>query len=368
MARFTKALDMFAHRQSFLRICLCLFMLGIYSRETDAQSATQWESYLSSNSATNPTLRPVQYTSHIPNDVITDYDLNQMCEPCPPGCYPQQVVPQESYFPAVGVDPVMVPYVSQNEVWKFELLPSDLIWHSYWAGTKEPRIAGTFFEEFSSELSLLDVTLGGRTAIARYGARRNGRLEGWELQLEGAGLLRLNLDNDWDFDSGDFRFGVPLIYAYDKFQYKFAYYHLSSHVGDEFLERNPTFTRVNFSRDALVAAISFIPIPAWRWYAEAGWAFYYDGGTRPWEFQFGVDYAQPGPTGTRGTPFLAVNGHIREEIDFGGGVTAQGGWLWRGESGRVLRTGIHYYNGKSNQFEFFDKFEQQLGLGIWQEF
>ena len=124
----------------------------------------------------------------------------------------------------------------------------------------------------------------------------------------------------------------------------------------------------NFSRDVLVAAVSFFPLPAWRWYAEAGWAFYYDGGTRPWEFQFGVDYAQPGPTGTRGTPFLAVNGHLREEVNFGGNLAAQAGWLWRGKGGRVLRTGLHYYNGKSNQFQFFNNFEHQVGIGIWQDF
>jgi len=34
----------------------------------------------------------------------------------------------------------------------------------------------------------------------------------------------------------------------------------------------------------------------------------------------------------------------------------------------VLRTGFHYFNGKSNQFEFFDDFQQQVGIGIWQNF
>ena len=63
-----------------------------------------------------------------------------------------------------------------------------------------------------------------------------------------------------------------------------------------------------------------------------------------------------------------MNGHLREEVDFGGNLVVQAGWLWRGQSGRVLRTGLHYYNGKSNQFQFFNTFEQQVGLGIWQEF
>ena len=30
--------------------------------------------------------------------------------------------------------------------------------------------------------------------------------------------------------------------------------------------------RINFSRDALVLGFSYYPLPAWRWYAEMGWA------------------------------------------------------------------------------------------------
>ena len=44
------------------------------------------------------------------------------------------------------------------------------------------------------------------------------------------------------------------------------------------------------------------------------------------------------------------------------------GWLWRGQSGRIMRTGLHYYNGKSNQFEFYDRFEQQVGVGLWYDY
>ena len=251
----------------------------------------------------------------------------------------------------------------------FELLPSDLIWHSFWASAKEPRTSGVAFNEFSDDLALLDVSLGGRTAIARNASRNQfGQWYGWELQIEGAALLRLNLDQNWDFDSADFRFGIPLILARNQVHWKIAYYHLSSHVGDEFLVRNPGFQRINFSRDVIVLGGDYFPVPQARLYGEVGYAFVTDGGSEPFEFQFGLDLAQPGPTGAAGTPFLALNGHLREEVDFGGNFVLQAGWLWRGQTGRVLRTGLHYYNGKSPQFEFFDSFEQQIGVGLWQEY
>lgn len=330
---------------------------------------------LESQQADEPIVKPTQYID---------------CEPCPPECTEVVtnggMVPMSrsagTYIPVGAPQPIFVepptgtPFLTtqmQSPNWGWEILPSDVIWHSYWAGTKESRMSGTFYEDVHNNITNLDVTLGGRAAIARYGTRINGQPYGWELQIEGAGQPRLNLDQNWDLDAADFRFGVPLIYGEENIQFKFSYYHLSSHLGDEYIERegfNPA-NRVNYARDELVIGASIFPLPAWRWYAEVGWAFYADQGAEPWEFQFGLDYAQPGPTGAMGTPFFAINGHLREEVDFGGALSAQAGWLWRGNTGRVIRTGVHYFNGKSNQFAFsgpLEQFEQQIGAGLWYDY
>jgi hypothetical protein len=105
-----------------------------------------------------------------------------------------------------------------------------------------------------------------------------------------------------------------------------------------------------------------------RLYSEAAYAVNVDGGAEPWEFQFGTELSRPGPTGKHGTPFLALNAHIREEHDFGGDFTAQAGWLWRALEGQVMRAGVHYFNGKSSQYQTFDDSEQQIGFGLWYDF
>ena len=263
-----------------------------------------------------------------------------------------------------------IDYDSNPANWQWRLLPADVIWSSYWAGAHEPRIGAAWYSERTTGASLLDATLGGRASLVRYGTEGGGRRpNGWELQVEGAAIPRLNFNENWDLEATDFRIGAPLVYGRDNWQWKLSYYHLSSHMGDEFAIREGALAqRINFSRDALATAIAFYPLPAWRWYAEAAWAFHYDGGSEPWEFQFGVDVAEPGPTGPAGTPFIAVNGHLREEHNFGGNVVAQAGWLWRGPQMKVLRIGAHYYNGKSSQFEFFDRFEHQIGGGVWYDF
>ena len=43
--------------------------------------------------------------------------------------------------------------------------------------------------------------------------------------------------------------------------------------------------------------VAYRPILDLRFYGEANWAFHEDGGSRPWEFQFGIDYSPAQPNG-----------------------------------------------------------------------
>ena len=251
--------------------------------------------------------------------------------------------------------------------WTVHWLPDGLIYRSYLAGAKEPRMSSML--AFNDDLGpLWDLTLGGRVGIFRFGTDDSVRPEGFQFDLEGAGMPQLRLDNDRDLEAVDFRGGFPLSYGIGPWATKVAYYHLSSHAGDEFLAKNPAFQRVNYSRDAFVIGQSYYFTPALRLYGEAGWAFYSDV-SEPWEFQFGADYSPLCPTGLRGAPFAAINGHLREEVGFGGNLVVQAGWQWRpARNGQLLRLGLQYYNGKSNQFEFYNRNENKIGMGVWYDY
>ncbi len=205
--------------------------------------------------------------------------------------------------------------------------------------------------------------------MLRWGTADDMRPDGWQLDVEGAGLPRLGVDNDLDVIAVDFRIGVPLTYGRGPYQTKFAYYHLSSHLGDEFIIANPAVTRINFVRDVLVWGHGYYLTPTLRIYGEAGWAFKTDGGAERWEFQFGIDYSPACPTDFRGAPFAAVNAHLREEVGYGGNLVVQAGWSWRGSGGgHLVRVGLEYFNGKDEQFEFFNESQEKLGLGLWYDY
>jgi hypothetical protein len=261
--------------------------------------------------------------------------------------------------------------------WSWQLLPNNLIWTSYLAGPKEPRFATVWYDDTDSDPFnpstssgwLWDSTLGGRVAILRYGSDSVLHPQGFEVQIEGAAFVRLAPGEDRDLRSSDYRFGIPLIYGVGRWQTKLAYYHLSAHLGDEAMLRYPDFPRVNYVRDAIVWGNSYYVYDWMRIYGEVGWSFFNDGGSKPWEFQFGTELVQARPTGLAGAPFLAVNGMSRQELDWGGNVCVQTGWAWRGSrSARLFRIGFEYLYGSDPQYEFVFANQNRAGVGLWYDF
>lgn len=257
--------------------------------------------------------------------------------------------------------------LGSSEAWSWQVAPTGLMYKSYLAGNREPRM-GTQWVHDRNQGWLWDGTLGGRVGILRYGTDNDLWPQGWQLDVEGAAFPRLNLEHQRDLDSVDFRAGIIETTRQGPWEAKFGYYHLSSHIGDEYLVRNPDFQRINYVRESLILGVAAYLNPSTRLYSEAGWAFYIDGGAKPWEFQFGADLSSPEPTGFQGSPFFAINAHLRQENDFGGNLTVQTGWQWRGRNGHLCRFGMQYFNGLSDQYQFYNRFEEQIGAGLWYDY
>lgn len=297
---------------------------------------------------------------------IADFDpANRRASFDVPVLLPERAVHDAPIFARRQIRP------APEDDWTFQWMPGSLIYKSYLAGVKESRFSGTVGAGRSNIVGnnwLLDGSLGARVGLFRYGTHHSMMAQGFQLDVEGAALLRMDLTDDMDVIATDYRIGVPFTYGHGNHQFKFAYYHLSSHLGDEFLIKRPGFTRLNYLRDVLVLGWSYYFNTDLRIYSEAGWAFKSDV-SEPWEFQFGLDWAPGCPTGPHGGPFFAINTHLREELSFGGNITVQAGWAWRSDlNARLLRFGLQYYNGPSHQFSFYQFHENELSLGLWYDF
>lgn len=273
-----------------------------------------------------------------------------------------------SHQTQVGAPPCPPPCSScRSQCYEWHLMPQGLIYRSYMAGAKESRFRSVWNNE-TNDGNIWDLTLGGNVGVLRYGTRGDVRPEGVQIGIEGAGLVRLDIDENRDVDAADFRGGFPITWGNSVNQMKFAYYHLSSHLGDEFLLKHPGYPRLNYSRDVLVLGDSYYLNDRWRVYGEVGYAVDCDV-AEPWETQFGVEWCPASRTGARGAPFAAVNGHLREEVDYGGNVAFQTGWAWRrSPASGVFRLGVEYYNGKDDQFSFFNESVEKVGFGMWYDY
>ena len=254
------------------------------------------------------------------------------------------------------------------EMFESRFLPEGFIYPSYLAGRKEPRMQ-TLFTHEDGYGWLWDITLGGRMPLYRYGTADPIAPEGFQIDAEGAALLRLDFERDRQLAATDYRAGLPMTYGTKHWQYKFAYYHVSSHLGDNYLI-DKFREKKHYVRDELVLGLAWRPIEPVRIYGEAGWAFHTGETTDPWEFQLGAEYSpvyHP-ETAKTGTPFAAVHGHLFEELDFGGYLNVQVGWQWRNRLNARFRFGAEFYEGCDDQFQFHAMHQRKYGVGLWYDF
>lgn len=287
---------------------------------------------------------------------------------------PGEVIPEPvpGPPPALARPAIAPPIYSQpplyvdSEPWVSQWLPEGLIWRSYLAGIKEPRMA-VEMSDSSRFGTMWDAVLGGRVAIWRYGSTRAYRPDGWEVDVEGAANPRLKpLDESAPVVSTDFRVGFPITYGYGPWQFKTGYSHWSAHLGDEWMELHPNLRRINYVRDSLMFAVGYFYTDNLRLYGEFDYAFVAEGGAQPCQLQFGFDYSPAHPGGDW---FAAMYCDLREELDFGGFFVVQAGWQLRGGAAlHTFRVGMQYVNGMSPQFEFYNQFEQNIGFGIWYDY
>jgi hypothetical protein len=252
------------------------------------------------------------------------------------------------------------------ETW--QLMPDGVMYPSYLAGEKEPRFQAVWLRG-ADGIWRWETALGGRVALFRHGTLDPVRPEGFEVQLEGAALARVQVfEPSAPLDATDYRIGFLGVWREGPVAFKAGYYHLSSHAGDELLLANPGYVRVNYVRDSFIAGTFIDLTENLQAYGEFGYAGV-DGGAKPIEFQYGLQMSPQGPTGFKGKPFAAINGHTRQDFNWVTSVNVVAGWQWRGDrTNHLWRVGMQFYRGAAMQWEFAGRNETWGGGGIWYDF
>ncbi len=257
-----------------------------------------------------------------------------------------------------------------NNCFGWQVLPKGLMYKSYIAGEKEPRMQFLELHDTRSKQRVWDAVFGGRVGLLRHGSSGSVNPQGFQLDLEGAVFARVLPDEVSSMLVGsDYRVGVVGTNKFGGTALKYGYYHISSHIGDEFLVANPTLNPINYVRDSAIVGVTQDLDYATQVYGEIGYAIGTQGGAEPLEFQFGAQYLPVARSSLRGAPFVAANYHIREDFNFQGGFNTVAGWGWQGiETRHRLRIGLQYYNGPALQYQFLNRIENLYGGGIWLDY
>ncbi len=170
-------------------------------------------------------------------------------------------------------------------------------------------------------------------------------------------------ENEWaELITTDYMLAIPLSYSFDKYAFRLRVYHISSHLGDEFMVNNPEVQRVNPSFEALELFFSYQASTGVRFYGGPGYVFHTDTSyyIKPLYFEYGTEIRVMGLKShyhrLYGTPFLALDIQNWEALHYQFTVTAQLGYelsKLQG-AGRKVRFFGEYHHGFSEGQFFLD--------------
>jgi hypothetical protein len=174
----------------------------------------------------------------------------------------------------------------------------------------------------------------------------------------------------------DFYFGIPLTYARDKWSFRFRIYHISGHLGDEYIINHPGVHRVNPSIEAVDFFTSYQVTEAFRVYVGPGAYVHSDHSYRwkPLYIEYGTELRFAGHKfyyqKLHGTFFLAMHWRNLEQLHYNFDGTYRAGYEFSKLQGigRKLRLFIGYHHGYSLEGQFAKErtryFEYDLNYGF----
>jgi uncharacterized protein DUF1207 len=261
---------------------------------------------------------------------------------------PQTEVVEEAIAEAVSTEVLLL---RSGRI--LELFPLGRLWEPPLANQHEPRFAAKFREEDGN----VQISTALGTVVPVLGRLRSPDAPDHGVQLDLFAVVFTRLDGDATLSSADYRVGLPLTAAIDRWQLKIAFEHTSSHIGDAHFEEqfpllNQQYPRLEVVRDEVVLGIARRFGRATRVYGQVAYNFairlpYTDDiGVR---FDWGAEWTPSSVSGNGWGPFCALDMEFRGQQSLSPATTFQIGVQRRMISSisSSVRLAAEYYDGPS---------------------
>lgn len=209
-----------------------------------------------------------------------------------------------------------------------------------------------------------NLKVGGHLGLYRNQAEKTNR--GWQVTF-GAGF-----QGQFDPASSQDNVGWDGIMALsleirnsEAFAHRFGIHHISSHVGDELIERTG-LKRINYTRQEMRYGLMWFMSPHWQSYAEIGKG--YDLRNKAlqklWRSEIGFQYENEKYWMSKLGWYMGADFSSYEENNWDINTSLHLGLISRANE-RKYRFGIAFYEGRSPLGEFFQRKEKYISFGLW---
>jgi hypothetical protein len=249
----------------------------------------------------------------------------------------------------------------------FTLLPHRDLFPPLVASPREPQFSARYEKnntELDGNYAASVNSFGDYLPIFEYTLDEERALQ---FSVDGALYAIFNLDTpSLDLFNMDFITGFSLSYQHNEsLTFRARLFHVSSHLGDEFLIANPEVVRKNSSYE------DFQVVGA---YTIGGWRFYGGGGhivrsdpeieAEPWSTKGGIEFRRP--IGYFNMDALAaVEIQSVERMNWRLNRSVMAGIVVLQSETREVRFMGNYYSGGSQHGQFFRESLEYFGLGVY---
>ncbi len=186
--------------------------------------------------------------------------------------------------------------------------------------------------------------------------------------IEAAVFGRFTLETiERDVISTDWVVLVPLVLHRGNHWFRLAYHHISSHLGDDYINRFRDEAR-DYGRDAVDGLAYIQVLPQLAVYGGANVASnVHPDDARRWTLRLGNEFRT---TTTDGNfmPYGALDFQLEQDNGWEPRVDVQlGAWFPKLDGRRVVRCGIEFLAGPSPQGQFSSVNAAEISFGVWVE-
>ncbi len=257
--------------------------------------------------------------------------------------------------------------MARHEERKF---PEDKMFRPFLAYYKEPRFFTTL-EHYSVRDPYKDSFIVGSVGYGEvfglYEKRESEGGDGIQIGFGGGVFAQFNLEAPSDdLVNADYTVGIPLMIKRGDTSMRFALYHQSSHLGDEYILSQPDPERVNLSYEALQF---FLARNIGRWRPYGGYEYLVHKNPKDLDrniFHAGLEYYGGGPVFQSGRFVAGVHLMSLEEHRWSLSSNAKAGiQFMRKGSNRAVMILLEGYRGHSPHGQFYNLKVQYFGLGVY---